>query len=132
MASLESITALYERRLAAIARGSCSTLASRVVSRTPVDTGALRASWTPGIGRGVRARNVNGPSAGRSERVDIASVVNALRPGEVFTMINVKLYARRIEYGSHSAQAPTGMMEISLIEFPAIVRAETRRARRGN
>jgi hypothetical protein len=58
----------------------CQDLANEIVSKTPVRTGFLRASWKP---------NVNGADADPS----------TLNIGDVFEFTNTAVYARRVEYG---------------------------------
>lgn len=104
-------------------KASCSEIATRVITRTPVYTGSLRASWNANNGPPV-IRNVNTKSKSESgaKRNNLVSVINSLKPGDDFSLANGQPYASRIEYEGHSKkQAPDGMMSISLAEWQQIV-----------
>ena len=110
---LQDITRNYRGRLLAVHRKSCAELATRVVTRTPVDTGVLRASWTASTG-GIDFSNRGG---------NFVAVAMGLQIGQSYGLGNGQPYARRIEYG-YSPQAPGGMMRVSVAEWFQIVRAE--------
>lgn len=92
----------------AFCRVFCSELASRVVERTPIDTGAARSGWQPGI---------NGSIIGDAYTVTLAAA--HVKAGDTFTMTNNVAYIRRLEWG-WSQQAPNGMVRITLAEAPQI------------
>ena len=94
-------------------------VATKIVYRTPVDEGILRASWTPDINRD-NTSNSGG---------DIASVARRLKDDDTFTFINAQPYGAKIEYEAHSPQAPAGMVRISIAEVSSIVNAEVGRGR---
>lgn len=119
MASISDFTRLYQQRLTSVVRKSCAEISTRIVARTPVDSGSLRASWTPNNGEPI-AENVDIAQGG--SRHDIASVVNNIEAGDTFSLANGQPYARRIEYEGHSPQAPAGMVRITAAEWPQIVR----------
>lgn len=95
---------------------------SRLVIRSPVDTGRFRSNWF--ISRG-------GPMAGVTDKVD--GGLNGLDQltgkavGTVFYIQNNLPYAWRLEMG-YSNQAPLGMVGITLAEFDAIVDGAGKRA----
>lgn len=126
MATLSALIKKYKGDLQSVARISCSTVATKTITRTPVDSGALRASWTPNIGPPI-ANNVD-PGAGGG-RNDLASVINRLTVGDTFSLANGQPYARRIEYDAWSPQAPQGMMRRSVIEWRRIVNDAVRQSR---
>lgn len=104
-------------------------LFSRVIMRTPVDTGRLRGNWHTtqnAPARGERELNDDaspvrqdgeGSSAAKTEM--ILEVLGADRPTQ-FYLTNTLPYAGVVEYGS-SKQAPQGMVRISVAEYQDIV-----------
>ena len=105
-----------------------------VLEKTPVDTGAARASWQIGVNRKSDAKvtvtggkmSKGGASAIANKQTSKLSTVNAY--DEVIISNNVP-YAQKLEYGGYlpkntdklvggfSKQAPRGMARITLIEI---------------
>ena len=102
---------MYKGDILSTYQVSCAVVSTKIVSRTPVDTGLLRKSWTPAKNR-TDASNSGG---------DIAAVTNSLKLGDTFTLTNAQPYARVIEYEGHSPQAPAGMVRVSTAEWQQIV-----------
>lgn len=92
----------------AFCRVFCSELAERVIMRTPIDTGAARAGWSPSI---------NGSMMGDAATVTLSAA--QMKAGDTFALTNNVAYIRRLEYG-WSQQAPNGMVRVTLAEAPAI------------
>lgn len=98
----------------------------RVQSKTPVDSGALRRSWTVAL---------NGfPSSYNGDQ----TVINQIKFGDVIVIATNKPYAPMLEYGlypnppkkptgktknGYSVQAPKGMVRITVQEVQAFIRA---------
>ena len=104
-------------------------LDTKVVERTPVDTGRARANWQANIG----------PQP-QSQGGDIATTVAALTLGDTAWLANGLPYIRVLEYGEFpnppkggtgktvggfSTQAPSGMIRLSALEFGDIVEQAT-------
>lgn len=85
---------LTQDKLDALVRQTCQELAERVVRDTPVDTGFLRASWQPSIGR----PSEQAPGAGSPGTVSL--VASQVKAGEVFYMTNNASYGRYVEFGT--------------------------------
>ncbi len=113
---LDAIIQRHKDNMLSIARLSAAAISAKVVSRTPVDSGRLRQSWTP----------KNGAPDFSNAGGDFAVVANSLQAGDTFTLANGQPYVRRIEYEGHSPQAPTGMLRISVAEWQQIVRGVVR------
>lgn len=109
--SLYAIIERYHDKLDNVYRESCALISSKVITRTPVDTGLLRHSWTPSKGN-PDFSNVGG---------SVAEVCNSLQIGETYSLGNGQPYVRRIEYEGHSPQAPDGMMRRSIAEWQQFV-----------
>jgi hypothetical protein len=95
----------------------------RVIKRTPVDTGRLRGNWQTTVARPAEGEV---DVRGRAQTRDEARVITDLWGGEgsVFLTNNLP-YAEAIEMG-HSQQAPSGMVRITIVEFPGIVEHHAR------
>jgi len=80
---------------------------------------------------GMRGLATDGPSGGdvavsirRSKQQEVASQIRRLKETQVnrsFFLANGQPYARKIEYLSHSMQAPNGMVRVVTEDFDAIV-----------
>lgn len=98
----------------------------RVQSKTPVDSGALRRSWTVAL---------NGfPSSYNGDQ----TIINQIKFGDVIVIATNKPYAPMLEYGlypnppknptgktknGYSVQAPKGMVRITVQEVQAFIRS---------
>ncbi|MDP2322569.1 MAG: HK97 gp10 family phage protein [Gammaproteobacteria bacterium] len=100
-------------------------LFSRVIARTPVDTGRLRGNWQAGV-REYAAGELDrlDPSGGETTALMVTAVSSA-EPHAALTLTNNLPYARRIEYDNWSQQAPAGMVRVSVAEFQGIVKEIT-------
>jgi hypothetical protein len=92
-------------------------LVRRIVLKTPVDQGRLRANWQVTIGS---------PASGMIDTTDkqgqatIQAAMMAVEkfPGSVMWITNNLPYARRIEFEGHSSvKAPAGMVRVSIAEL---------------
>lgn len=91
-------------------------LVRRIVLKTPVDQGRLRANWQVTIGS---------PASGTIDATDkhgqatIQAAMGAIQQatGNVMWITNNLPYARRIEFEGHSSvKAPAGMVRVSIAE----------------
>lgn len=123
---IRNFSRLVERRAERVARGAVLELGTRIITRTPVDTGRARGGWQTSIG------GTAGPAPGRSpaeaER-ELARAAETLVVGDQVHISNAVEYVPVLERGS-SAQAPRGMVEVTVAEWPDIVRRVARLARR--
>lgn len=103
-----------------VIRAVALELFSRVVRRSPVDTGFYRASHD--LTLGAPSSFVATPGGGpRTNLVpSILQGVPAQGPFPPIFISNNAPYARRLEFG-HSRQAPVGVYRVTAAEFPAIV-----------
>lgn len=103
-----------------IIRYTVLEIRTRLIIRTPVDTGRARNGWI----LGVDARPAGEPGGldptgqGAAER--IAAAVPYRAAGHVYFIANNVPYIRDLEDGG-SKQAPSGMAKITLLEVPQIV-----------
>lgn len=94
---------------------------SRMIDRTPVDTGAAKAHWfAQGTPSGSFDKEVTDKSGGRTKaraKRDLKSV----RIGDRVWLVNTAPYFFYLEHGS-SSQAPAGVVTITLAEMGLIFR----------
>ena len=94
---------------------------TRIVMRSPVDTGRFRANWFPSIGAMNPTVNWGAVDpTGINAMQRIAVVVGQFNVGDNIHLTNNLPYARRLEYG-YSAQAPMGMVRITTAEFQSVI-----------
>jgi hypothetical protein len=102
-------------------------LLSRIVDRTPVDTGRARANWqvslsSPRLSEAsytnsekIPQGNQESAIAGRAKAKGAAIVKNAQEGQDIWITNNLP-YINRLETGTWSDQAPQGMVAISIAE----------------
>lgn len=97
-------------------------LFTRVIQRTPVDTGRLRGNWQAEFREYADGiLDTLDPDGAQAMALVVAKITSA--PANVaLTLTNNLPYARRIEYDNWSKQAPGGMVRVSVREFQDIVR----------
>ncbi len=105
-------------------------LFSRIILRSPVDTGRFRGNWQVAIGNvpdgTIEIEDKTGQATISKATAEAANV----RAGQVIYLVNNLPYAWTLETG-HSKQAPAGMVGITLQEFQPIVDQVTRDIARG-
>lgn len=101
---------------------------SRLIVRSPVDTGRFRAAWTTSydeivarsVSRGALPLGVYGPPR--------PPVISEKVIGRRFYISNSLPYAQKLEDGG-SQQAPQGMVRLTAMEWPQVVRRAVAAAR---
>jgi hypothetical protein len=94
---------------------------SRVILKTPVDTGAARANWNCAIGSKPSAspnKNKTDPD-GQGTISEVSKIINGTTVGKSIYLLNNLPYIERLETG-YSKQAPNGMVATTLVEFKDI------------
>jgi len=108
-----------ERKLDLAVRKISLELFSRVILRSPVDTGRFRANWQVAIG------SMPNGTLSLDDKIGTATVSNAtarsagVKAGDVIYLANNLPYAQRLEDG-YSGQAPAGMVGLTVQEFQSI------------
>ena len=121
----------------------CLDLTSRIILKTPVDTGRARANWQTSIGNPITTTiefskdagsNAIAPnqSAGSHFAIASAQMMAFQAPGNVFYISNNLPYIASLEFGLYSTgpktvggfsrQAPSGMVRISINEISRALR----------
>ncbi len=95
-------------------------LASRIIVRSPVDTGRFRANWRLGVGAAKGGTTEATDKTGEGANAAIAAALPANATAQVLVLSNNLPYAWALETG-HSNQAPAGMVGLTALEFAPIV-----------
>ncbi len=101
-----------------IVRGTLLGLTSRIIKRSPVDTGRFRNNWNASINSMNQTTTETVDRSGASAINKARATINTLEMGSTFYLSNNLPYAQRLEYG-WSDQAPSGMLRISVAELQA-------------
>jgi hypothetical protein len=115
-----------------IFRKTALELHSRVVEKTPVDTGIARSNWQAGVSVApVGTVNVidKGSLGSPPNSVNASAAkaaINSFELGQTIYVVNNLPYIKVLEFGrdngtAGSIQAPNGMVRITVAEFPNIV-----------
>jgi hypothetical protein len=132
MAFLEASVGKMKKGLDTVARRIVIEIGSRLELRSPVGNpslwmslpppgyvgGAFRRNWQHGFGSAPTAILEGTSNAAGQE---IRASVNGSPAGGVHYVVNNLPYAIALENG-HSGQAPQGMVGLTVLEFPEIVR----------
>lgn len=94
-------------------------LFSRVILKTPVDTGRARANWQVAIGALPNGTLQLEDKTGQATISAATARTAGVEAGDVIYLSNNLPYAERLEDG-YSLQAPAGMVSLSVQEFQAI------------
>lgn len=93
---------------------------SRVVIKTPVDTGRARGAWQCAIGS-IPVGQVNHLDKTGGETIArINAAVSPAKAGDVVYLVANLPYINQLEYG-WSAQAPSGMIRVTIAEWNGAV-----------
>lgn len=95
---------------------------TRVVMRSPVDTGRFRSNWMLTINADTEATRDDTDPSGMVAYGAALAAMEAVKLGDRIVTQNNLPYAERLENG-WSKQAPTGMVALTVQEYPAIVAA---------
>ena len=114
-----------------IVQEACINMFTKIIMDTPVGNpkrwkkkppagykaGALRANWQTSLNNRASGRLQKKDKSGkRTINRMIATVKKYDGLGSVFLTNNLP-YAAKIEYGTHSSQAPTGMVRLNVFAF---------------
>ena len=123
---IEKFTKKTGARMDLVIRKVSLELLTKIIARTPVDTGRARANWQVSL---------NGPPSGQVDSIfegagALPGNIGAILIGHQLSQINGHTtvyiannvpYILRLEDG-YSGQAPSGMVAVTVTEYPFIVR----------
>ncbi len=119
----ESLAAFAEQTREAIDnvfREVVIEIGSSVIRLSPVDTGRFKGNWQFTIGSPSNQSLDTADKAGHETIATLVAQVSSLEAGKIAYIVNNLVYGVPLEYG-HSAQAPAGMVQITLARFQQIV-----------
>lgn len=95
---------------------------SRVILKSPVDTGRFRGNWQIAIGAIPAGTIEINDQAGTATISKVQAATLNLKAGDVVYLINNLPYGPRLEHG-YSKQAPAGMVRTTVTEYSGVVRS---------
>lgn len=95
-----------------VVRSSLLQVSSSIITKTPVLDGFARGNWQPNKGSSKDGTTDN-------TKVDFIKIEETIKDsvGGLFYLTNNLPYIKKLEFESHSLQAPAGMVRISIEEF---------------
>jgi hypothetical protein len=96
-------------------------VASRIIVRSPVDTGRFRGNWRLGVGGPVSGTTSLTDKDGSTATANVAGMLPKKAAGTVLYLTNNLPYAWALEHGHSKVHAPNGMVGLTVLEFAAIV-----------
>ena len=97
-------------------------LFSKVILRSPVDTGRFRGNWQVSVGSIPSGTLELDDKSGPATVSKAAAAAAGVKAGDIIYLANNLPYAMRLEEG-YSDQAPGGMVALTAQEFKSIVDA---------
>lgn len=94
-------------------------LFSRVILKSPVDTGRFRGNWQVAIGAAPSGTLSLDDASGTATISKAAGQTAGVKAGDVIYLANNLPYAKSLEDGS-SGQAPAGMVALTVQQFQSI------------
>ena len=99
-----------------LVRKVCIDMSTKVIRKTPVDTGRARANWFAAANSKPQGTTQSTDPSGGSTINEASSKAGGLKSGDTFYLINNLPYIEQLEDG-YSQQAPAGMVKISVAEY---------------
>lgn len=131
--NLDEWAARQKEEILDVRRTFAFAIFTKVVQRTPVDTGAARQNWIVSLNGGSLAYNPDAVKGGRVMSEGL-SVISSAKGDESITIQNNTPYIVKLEYGGYgpnspsgktvngfSKQAPHGMVGITMQEAGALL-----------
>lgn len=112
-----------------VARKIALDMHSRIVERSPVDTGRFRANNSIAIGSNPGTSSMDTDKSGAATKSKAESAIQGFEIGQVAILYNNLQYATKLEMG-HSKQAPSGVYRLSFQEVASNVGAYAREVNR--
>jgi len=112
-----------EKAATFVFRGTALDIFSKVILRTPVDTGRLRGNWQC-TSNSLASGEING--TGQQSLSKVKTTTGKAKLTDTLYLVNNLPYAGVIEDGS-SDQAPQGMIKVTVLEYQNIVKENVRR-----
>jgi hypothetical protein len=95
-------------------------LFTRIIIKSPVDTGRFKGNWQVSI-NSIPSGTLNVLDKDGSATLSrVQGTVGQVKAGDLITLVNNLPYAVRLEYG-WSTQAPAGMVRLTIQEYSGVV-----------
>lgn len=120
---------LTNQKMETVVKASLVRIGTSIVVRSPVDTGRFRANWLAAYGTPDSTVSMSVDPSGQGTLNRLKMSVQGLTFREYFYFTNSLPYAKELEYG-HSAQAPSGMVRVSVAAWENILADEIRKVAR--
>lgn len=112
---------LIDVNLATVCQALTMELFSAITQRTPVDTGRARASWQVSEKTIPTGTPPAGSYTGGAKSADALAAIGKVTGTQTIYIVSNLDYIEPLENG-HSAQAPVGMVRISIAEAAAKIK----------
>ena len=112
-----------------VVKDASQVLLSKIVEKTPVDTGRLRKNWNLGVDSvdlTIHDVNATDPLSRATKELNKFKI----NTKQLWISNNLD-YAYDIEYGKSKVKAPQGMMRVSLQEFDTIFKGSAMKVNMG-
>jgi hypothetical protein len=119
-AKLELFEKVTNRRVGKVIGRAAFIAFSRVVMRSPVDTGRFRGNWQMGIDEQPVGELDALDKTGSTTVSEAENIAARAKIGDDMYIVNNLPYADRLENG-WSQQAPAGIVALTVAEWPGIV-----------
>ena len=106
-----------------VVRGTLLEMSSRIIKRSPVDTGRFRGNWNASFNAPVKSVSNKTDSSGAASLSKTANLLVNFEMGQTFYLTNNLPYSLKLEFGS-SKQAPGGMVRLTAAEFDAEIKKQ--------
>jgi len=110
-----------ERKMDLAVRKIALQMFTRIILKSPVDSGRFRGNWQLAIGSVPEGTLELDDKTGTATIAKGAAIALGMNAGDTIYFANNLPYARRLEEG-YSQQAPAGMVALTVQEFQSIVR----------
>lgn len=120
---------LTNQKMETVVKASLVRISTAIVVKSPVDTGRFRNNWLAAYGTANTTVNMAVDPSGQAAINRLKMSVNGLTFREHFYFTNSLPYAKGLEYGD-SAQAPAGMVRVSVAAWENILADEIRKVAR--
>lgn len=117
--TVEQAAEKLNQRMDKLVRGTLIGMTSKIIERSPVDTGRFRANWQLSIGYPAVTEVSGTDKSGAKAKRNAAQTINSTKVGRIFYLTNNLPYAEMLEFG-WSKQAPFGMVRRTLAEYRKI------------
>lgn len=118
---LKAFAEKAEGRMDTVVRKITLDLDTRIVQRTPVDTGRAQNNWNIAPDTPDTSTTEETDKSEQSIITKAQAEINRLKAGGKIFITNNLPYIEALEDGHSEAQAPNGMVAVTLAEYPGIV-----------